>query len=707
MYGDTFRSSALTKREKNFEGKTGFMGMKKAQVLNKNAAEQQITAEQLIREATERANVVRLEPKQDIIGEDELQSYQARKRKEFEDSLRMNRQHMGTWAKYAQFEASMKEFARARNVFERALTVDMSSTSVWLKYITFEQKEGFINHARNLFDRVVVHLPRVDQFWYKYAYMEELLGNFGGARTIFERWMEFEPEDNAWTSFAKFEERCGEIDRARRVFERYVSCHCTQQAFLRLVKFEERHANNDPLKIKRTRSGYEKALELLGNELDEQFYIQFAHFEIRAKEYDRARAIFKGGLELITKDRAEDLYQKYVNFEKIYGKPDQIEDVVMQKRRFAYEETLKDKPRDYDTWFDYLRLEEQGGDITQIRELYERAIAQFPPVAQKDYWKRYIYLWYNYALFEETVAEDYPKTRKVYDTAVKLTATKKLTFAKLYKLYSEFELRRGNLEQARRIFGRGIGECGKQKIFEWYADVELRFGNFDKCRTIYEKLCEKHPLMPQPWIRYVEFEESLEEYDRCRFLCETALDVVQDLPELMWRKYIDLEISLNEFDKARDLLERLLEKTNHVRVWRTYAEFELETARNLPKMRALFERGLKEYKEQKMNEQRAMLLEQWLQLEKRARDEIFVADEEQELLIHVNEEDGSRKAWYEKIQDRQPKKKKVRKNILKRKIPPPHIGMEICDAGFVYTNRICLAVEDCRQIRSSERGGLG
>ena len=147
-------------------------------------------------DATERSTKLETEPRQDIVGEDELVSYQARKRKEFEDRTRMNRHDMSAWVAYAKFEASMKEFTRTRSVWERALQVDMNQASIWLKYVEFEQKEGFINHARNLFDRVTLHLPRVDQFWYKYAYMEELLGNFSGARAIFERWMEFEPEDN-------------------------------------------------------------------------------------------------------------------------------------------------------------------------------------------------------------------------------------------------------------------------------------------------------------------------------------------------------------------------------------------------------------------------------------------------------------------------------------------------------------------------------
>ena len=33
----------------------------------------------------------------------------------------------------------------------------------------------------------------------------------------------------------------------------------------------------------------------------------------------------------------------------------------------------------YDAWFDYLRLLEADGNMEQIRETYERAIANIPP----------------------------------------------------------------------------------------------------------------------------------------------------------------------------------------------------------------------------------------------------------------------------------------------------------------------------------------
>ena len=36
-------------------------------------------------------------------------------------------------------------------------------------------------------------------------------------------------------------------------------------------------------------------------------------------------------------------------------------------------------------------------------DVYERAIANVPPVLEKRFWRRYVYLWIYYALFEETM----------------------------------------------------------------------------------------------------------------------------------------------------------------------------------------------------------------------------------------------------------------------------------------------------------------
>lgn len=57
---------------------------------------------------------------------------------------------------------------------------------------------------------------------------------------------------------------------------------------------------------------------------------------------------------------------------------------------------------------------ESEGNIEEIRETYEKAIANVPPSKDKEFWRRYIYLWIYYALYEELEAKDFERTRQVY-----------------------------------------------------------------------------------------------------------------------------------------------------------------------------------------------------------------------------------------------------------------------------------------------------
>jgi hypothetical protein len=47
---------------------------------------------------------------------------------------------------------------------------------------------------------------------------------------------------------------------------------------------------------------------------------------------------------------------------------------------------------------------------------------------------------------------------------------------------------------------------------------------------------------------------------------------------MIWKSAIDLEISEKEPENVRELFSRLLEKSNHVKVWIALASFEAENA---------------------------------------------------------------------------------------------------------------------------------
>jgi hypothetical protein len=90
---------------------------------------------------------------------------------------------------------------------------------------------------------------------------------------------------------------------------------------------------------------------------------------------------------------------------------------------------------------------------------------------------------------------------------------------------------------------------------------------------------------------------------------------VLDMPEVLWKAYIDFEIKLGEQDRTRQLYARLLERTKHVKVWISYAQFEA-TAKEAVKAREVFVKADAYFKEAGLKEERLMLLEGWRDFEK-------------------------------------------------------------------------------------------
>lgn len=623
-------------------------------VKNKAPAPVQISAEQLLREAVDRQETGLQAPTQRFADLEELHEFQGRKRKEFEDYVRRNRMNMNNWMRYAAWELEQKEYRRARSIFERALDVDPAHIQLWIRYIEAEMKTRNINHARNLLDRATTILPRIDKLWYKYVYMEETLGNVAGTREVFERWMQWEPDEAAWGAYIKLEKRYGEFDRARALFDRFTETHPEPRNWIKWAKFEEDVGDSDQV-----REVFGAAVETLGDEfMDEKLFIAYARYEAKLKEFDRTRAIYKYALDRLPRSKAMILHKSYTTFEKQFGDKEGVEDVVLSKRRVQYEEQVKANPKNYDSWIDYARLEETGGESEKVREVYERAIAQRPPTFEKRHWRRYIYLWIFYALYEEMEAKDIARARQIYSEVLNLVPHKKFTFAKLWLLKAQFEIRQQDLTAARKALGQSIGICPKQRLFKGYIELELKLFEFLRCRTLYEKQIEFDPSNSSAWIKFAELERGLEDIERARAILELAVSQnLLDMPELVWKAFIDFEEEEGEYERTRALYERLLEKTDHVKVWISYAQFELNVpdldvdedeedeekvaAASIIKARNTFERAYKRLRELNQRDERAALLQAWKAFE----------------ATHGNEEDK------EKIAGLMPRRVKKRRKL--------------------------------------------
>lgn len=648
-------------------------------IKNRAPAPIQISAEQILREAQERQEAPVRQVKQRVEDLEELEEYRARKRTEFETRIRRVRQNIREWINYAVWEASQGEMARSRSVFERALDVDAHHIGLWTRYVETELKNRNVQHARNLLDRAVSILPREDGLWFKYVHLEELLGNVGGTRQVFERWMSWEPDEKAWDAYIGLEVRYNEMERASDIWRRKINVHSEPKQFIRWAKFEE-----DRGAIEQARNVFAQAMEFFGEEPERMEYAQtvytaFAKMETRLREFERARVIYKFALDRLPRTKSSGVFASYTRFEKQYGTRAGIEDTVLSKRRIQYEEELNSSPDaklNYDTWFDYTRLEEDSyrtlvsvgaatsGDEAaaarkRVRDVYERAVSNTPPSLEKRHWRRYVFLWLNYALFEEIDVGDHERTREVFKAAVGVIPHKMFTFAKLWLNYAHFEVRRLELHTARKILGAAIGMCAKEKIFRGYVDLELSLKEFDRARKLYERALEWDATNSKTWIRFAELERNLFDIERARAIFELAVRQSYesgglDMPEVVWKAYIDFEFDEREWSRVEDLYERLLQKTGHVKVWISYAqsfmaaaiaeeededegeeEEEDEDAVDVPKVltaeqiqarhvhrkdaatrtRETFERAYKDLKMKGLKEDRVVLLEAWKSFE--------------------------------------------------------------------------------------------
>ncbi|KAG6516889.1 hypothetical protein ZIOFF_020263 [Zingiber officinale] len=634
MFPPNGRVPSLCRFSEMASGSLGLQLPRSTRVKNKTAAAIQITAEQILREARERQEPEIRPPKQSITDSDDLADYRLRRRKGFEDVIRRARWKTGTWVAYAAWEESQGDIARARSIWERVLEVDYRNPTLWLQAAAFEMRIRCINHARNIWDRAVAFLPRVDQLWYKYAHMEEILGNVAGARLIFERWMDWQPDTQGWLSYINFELRYNEVDRARAIYERFVVCHPRPSSFIKYAKFEAKRGE-----IARARAVYERAVDLLSEDEEaEQLFVAFAGFELWCKEMERARCIYRYALDHLPKGRAEDVHKEYVTFEKQYGDTHGIEDAIVRQMRLKYDDEVRKNPFNYDSWFDYIRLEENGGNKDMVRELYERAIANVPPAEEKRYWKRYIYLWINYSLYEELDAQDMDRTREVYRECLKLIPHKKFSFAKIWLMAAQFEIRQRNLKVARQILGNAIGMAPNDKIFKSYIEIELHLGNVNRCRILYEKYLEWAPANCYAWLKYTEFERTLNETERARALFELAIaQPALDMPELLWKKT----------------------KPWIMRFRRIIMILKSNKGKRIERCRGVFERAFDYFRKNvpELKEERAMLLEEWLNLESSfgSLGDISILQSKLPRKVKrkrpISSEDGTRTAAFEECMD--------------------------------------------------------
>ena len=163
-----------------------------------------------------------------------------------------------------------------------------------------------------------------------------------GRRLIFLYWyilVIIHPEVKNWIKYARFEEKNHYISSARLIYERAVEFfgedNIDEQLFLAFTKFEE--AQREVMEETEMLIHF-VTFSMFKNDLlfpinDFSVTILFYIFQ-----HERARVIYKYALDNLSKEKCEAIYKSYTIHEKKYGDRTAIEDVIVSKRKFKYEE---------------------------------------------------------------------------------------------------------------------------------------------------------------------------------------------------------------------------------------------------------------------------------------------------------------------------------------------------------------------------------
>ncbi|SCU86301.1 LANO_0C07492g1_1 [Lachancea nothofagi CBS 11611] len=545
-----------------------------------DAGIRQLSGQDILKEAATPKHAARHTTKVEILDLEELKDYQGRKRAEFENVLKVKRLDVKQWIRYAQFEVLQHDLRRARSIFERALQVNNSYVPLWIKYIDCELKAKNINHARNLLDRATNLLPRIDKLWLKYVIVEESLGNLPIVRALFSKWCSLEPGHNAFDAFVEFETRCGEFENVRKVYSRYVLVHPGVKTWLRWIAFEKKHGD-----VNSIRQVLSLGLDTLGlyestSDSDIASIVRtFAEWEATQQESERASALYRLATEKWPNN--ELLVSERVRFEKMYDLSTNLDTSITEKRKMEYENILRKNSRDYETWWVYLDLL-QKHYASEYEIALGNSIASNAPEdeAKTLTWRRYIYLWIRALTFFELSAGNYERTREIFETLIKdVIPNSSFTFAKIWRLYANFELRQSNLTTARKILGYALGTCPKNKIFKDYIQLEIQLKEFDRVRKLYEKFISFNPYAVSNWLAYAELEDNLGDEDRARAIFHLAVSEEiglehQDQVKIL-RELINFEISVGEYARAESVYRKLLTMSSYdASMWIDLAIFQ-------------------------------------------------------------------------------------------------------------------------------------
>jgi tetratricopeptide (TPR) repeat protein len=490
--------------------------------------------------------------------------------------------------------------SNAQRAFEKGTEACPQSVHLWQAWAVFEESFGNVDRARELFLQALKIDADNPFACHAYGLMEKKLGNTNKARQLFEQALEKKSTAALVCSLGELLIANKDFKFARDLYVRHILRLQTErektEVYLASAWLEERYFNDYPraLALIQLALAYSPGSSLVNVALARlEGRIQKRKGKWTGKDATRKRLAnacidIEKGHQTPSDPNDGRLFNTWANIE------------VKSRRYSAARKILKKgmemHPNDHSLFQAAGKVEERVGNYADARNFYSRSLVMEPSAPTLV----------AYSLLELR----YPKSGQVNHTLVKGLFEEALLLdprhGPAYNAYGNAEFQRGDFDEARAIFERGVrAECfDVASVYHGYGKFELSLGNVETSRDILKRGLEG--------VRRNDVSTDSPHRERAKYLYHTlgmlelnsnrpsdALAVLQEginrcgnSSQLLLASAL-CEVKLGKEDAARVLFERsILTDKKHAQAWQAWGVMETR-AGNYKTAATLFKCGIR------------------------------------------------------------------------------------------------------------------
>lgn len=233
------------------------------------------------------------------------------------------------------------------------------------------------------------------------------------------------------------------------------------------------------------------------------------------------------------------------------------------RKRTEYENALRKNYKNAKSWLNYANFEVLQHDMARARSLFERALT---------YNKDSIQLWARY-VDVEIKNKSVNHARNVLERGIQMLPYED----KLWYQYLQLEEGLGNVAGAKSVFERWMIYEPASRVYDMYINLQQRAGDQDGVRRGFEQYVVVYPE-EQTWIKWADYEDRYGDEISVRKVLGVAVDTLRKLGfsfEGVLIRWIAFEASKQELERCRQLFKFGLEKLElQARILDEYLRFE-------------------------------------------------------------------------------------------------------------------------------------